>query len=153
MNTNKIRVQFGKRCWQCCQLQHLSWLPLRCLPSDKCGKRICNLVVCKFRMTLATFNSSLPLHPLHSTLSTQSPFPEPPPCSAFKSGAFKTNFQFVIKQLRGSCPLPVARCQLPVGCKLAALESTRIRVLMWCWWCMQNTLVVKKENKRWSIKF
>lgn len=112
MNTNKIRVQLGKRCWQCCQLQHLSWLPLRCLPSDKCGKRICNLVVCKFRMTLATFNSSLPLHPLHSTLSTQSPFPEPPPCSAFKSGAFKTNFQFVIKQLRGS--LPVARCLLPV---------------------------------------
>lgn len=83
VNTNKIRVQFGKRCWQCCQLQHLSWLPLRCLPSDKCGKRICNLV------------------------SSHSPFPEPPPCSAFKSGAFKTNFQFVIKQLRGSCPLPV----------------------------------------------
>lgn len=67
VNTNKIRVQFGKRCWQCCQLQHLSWLPLRCLPSDKCGKRICNLVVCKFRMTLATFNS--PLLPLHSPLS------------------------------------------------------------------------------------
>lgn len=104
MNTNKIRVQLGKRCWQCCQLQHLSWLPLRCLPSDKCGKRICNLVVCKFRMTLATFNSPLPTP---TALSTQSPFPEPPPCSAFKSGAFKTNFQFVIKQLRGSCPLPV----------------------------------------------